>query len=104
MTGLPSFCLRVTTSAVFLWDVNVSVMVVVTRKSNTVRNFSCTVLQCPVVLTSLNLAWSPLPCLPLIKQATNNCSDAADGLANAGQNMQANKETKQLTSKIRSKQ
>ena len=30
-----------------------SVEVVVTRKSNTVGNFPCIVLQCPVVLTSL---------------------------------------------------
>ena len=36
-----------------LLDVNVSLEVVVTRKSNTTRNFSCTVLQFPVVLTSL---------------------------------------------------
>ena len=34
-------------------DVNVSVEVVVTRKSNTIRNFPCTVRQCPVVLTTL---------------------------------------------------
>ena len=33
-------------------DASVSVEVVVTRKSNTVRNFPSTVLQCPVVLTS----------------------------------------------------
>ena len=30
-----------------------SVEVVATRKSNTIRNFPCTVLQCPVVLISL---------------------------------------------------
>ena len=34
-------------------DTNVSVEVVMTSKSNTVRNFPNTVLQCPVVLTSL---------------------------------------------------
>ena len=34
-------------------DASVSVEVVVTRRSNTIRNFPCTVLQCPVVLTSL---------------------------------------------------
>ena len=34
-------------------DADVSVEVVVTRKSNTIRNIPCTVLQCPVVLTSL---------------------------------------------------
>ena len=34
-------------------DTNVSVEVVVTRKSNIIRNFVCTVPQCPVVLTSL---------------------------------------------------
>ena len=34
-------------------DTSVSVEIVVTRKSNTIRNFPCTVLQCPVVLTSL---------------------------------------------------
>ena len=44
-------------------DAIVSVEVVVTRKSNSIRNFPCTVLQCPVVLTSL--AWSPLPCIPI---------------------------------------
>ena len=33
-------------------DVKVSVEVVVTGKSNTIKNFPCTVLQCPVVLTS----------------------------------------------------
>ena len=32
---------------------NLSVEVVTTRKSSTLRNFPCTVLQCPVVLTSL---------------------------------------------------
>ena len=35
------------------------------RTSITIRNFPCTALQSPVVLTSLKLAWSPLPCLPL---------------------------------------
>ena len=34
-------------------DADVSVEVVVTRKSNTIRNSPCTVLHCPVVLTSL---------------------------------------------------
>ena len=34
-------------------DADVSVEVVVTRKSNTIRNCPSTVLQCPVVLTSL---------------------------------------------------
>ena len=34
-------------------DDNVSVEVVVRRKSNTIRNFPCTVLQCPVVLTTV---------------------------------------------------
>ena len=34
-------------------DANVSVGVVVTSKSNTIRNFLCTVQHCPVVLTSL---------------------------------------------------
>ena len=37
-------------------DANVSVEVVGTRKSNTIRNFPCTALQCPVVLTSLKQA------------------------------------------------
>ena len=32
MTSLLSFCLRVATSSVFLWDANVSVEVPVTRK------------------------------------------------------------------------
>ena len=35
-------------------DANVSVEVVVTNKSDTTRNFWCTVLQSPVVLTTLN--------------------------------------------------
>ena len=39
-------------------DANASVEVVVTRKSNTTRNFLCTVLQCPVVLTSLKASLS----------------------------------------------
>ena len=34
-------------------DADVSVEVVETRKSKTIRNFSCTVLQGPVALTSL---------------------------------------------------
>ena len=34
-------------------DASVSAEVVVTRKSDTIRNFPCTVLQSPVVLTSL---------------------------------------------------
>ena len=34
-------------------DTNVSVEVVVTRRSNTIRNFPSTVLQSPIVLTSL---------------------------------------------------
>ena len=34
-------------------DANVSVEVVVRRKSDTLRNFPSTLLQCPVVLTSL---------------------------------------------------
>ena len=41
-------------------DANVSVEVVVTRKSNTIRNFPCTVLQCPVVLTSLKASRTPV--------------------------------------------
>ena len=39
-------------------DANASVQVVVTKKSNTIRNFPCTVLQCPVVLTSLRASLS----------------------------------------------
>ena len=35
-------------------DANVSAEVVVTKKFNTTRNFPCTVLQSPVVLTTLN--------------------------------------------------
>ena len=34
------------------------VEIVVTRKSNTIRNFPCTVLQCPVVLSSLKASLS----------------------------------------------
>ena len=52
VTNLPSFCFRglqVQCSCGCQWLVEV----VVTRKSNTIRNFACTVLQCPVVLTSL---------------------------------------------------
>ena len=39
-------------------DASVSVEVVVTRKSNTIRNIPCTVLQCPVVMTSLKASLS----------------------------------------------
>ena len=37
-----------------------SVDVVVTRKSNTIRNFPCTVLQSPVVLTRLKASRTPV--------------------------------------------
>ena len=50
-------------------DTNASVEVVVTRKSNRIRNFHCTVLQCPVVLTSLesSLVSTTLSILKMVK-------------------------------------
>ena len=51
-----------------LLDANVSVRVVTTRKSSTIRNFPCTVLQCPVVLTSLKASLVPTTMSTLKKQ------------------------------------
>ena len=45
VTSLPSFCLRVATKFSVALDANVSVEVVVTRKSNTIRNFPCTIYK-----------------------------------------------------------
>ena len=57
-------------------DANVSVEVVVTRKSNTIRNFTCTVLQCPLVLTSLKASSVSATVPTLNAQATYWCISA----------------------------
>ena len=59
-------------------DAIVSVEFVVRRKSNTIRNFPCTVLQCPVVLTSLKASLSSTTVSALNVPATCWCISGTD--------------------------
>ena len=58
MTTLPSFLFESGFMSSVPLDTSVSVEVAVARKSDIIRNFPCTVLQCPVVLTSLKASLS----------------------------------------------
>ena len=58
VTSLPSFLFESGYKFSVPLKGSVSVEVVMTRKSNTIRNFLCNILQCPVVLTCLKTSLS----------------------------------------------